>query len=153
MVGPDTPAALVAAISALHWQETNAYGMRVVRVPDRESLHFHQVSGDYWRQDNWMGRQVNIVTHGQPIELRISGQHRPIELGPVEIRATVNGSEAGSYRIGQPDVQVLRVPANASVTLTASATFIPKGLPRNVEQRGLSVVLSLQPEAGSGLAR
>ena len=153
LVGPGTPATLVAAISALHWQETNAYGMRVVRVPDPGSLHFHQVSGDYWRQDNWMGRQVNIVTHEQPIELRISGQHRPIELGPVEIRATVNGSEAGSYRIGQPDVQVLRVPANASVTLTASATFIPKGLPRNVEQRGLSVVLSLQPEAGSGLAR
>ena len=100
-----------------------------------------------------MGRQVNIVTHGQPMELRISGQSRPLELGPVEIRATVNGSEAGSYRIGCPDVQVLRVPANASVTLTASATFIPKGLPRNVEQRGLSVVLSLQPEAGSGLAR
>ena len=130
--------------------------MRVVRVPDRESLHFHQVSGDYWRQDNWMGRQVNIVTHGQPMELRISGQSRPVELAPVEIRATVNGSEAGSYRIGQPDVQVLRVPANASVTLTASATFVPKRpkrLPRDAEQRRLSVVLSLQPEAGSGLAR
>jgi hypothetical protein len=153
LVGPDTPAALVAAISALHWQETNAYGMRVVRVPDPESLHFHHVWGDYWRQDNWMGRQVNIVTHGQPMELRISGQYRPVELGPVEIRATGNGSEAGNYRIGQPDVQVLRVPANASVTLTASATFVPKGLPRDVEQRSLSVVLSLQAETGSGLAR
>src|SRR6516162_6104236 len=147
LVGPDTPGALVAAISALHWQETNAYRVRVVRVPDPESLHFHQVTGDYWRQDNWMGRQVNIVTHGQPMELRISGQSRPVELGPVEIRATVNGSEAGSYRIGCPDVQVLRVPANASVTLTVSATFVPKGLPRDVEHRGLSVVLSLQPEA------
>jgi hypothetical protein len=71
----------------------------------------------------------------------------------VEIRATVNGSERASYRIGQPDTQVLRVPADASVTLTASATFIPKGLPRNAEQRRLSVVLSLQPEAGSELAR
>src|SRR6516225_6990940 len=97
LVGPGTPAALVAAISALHWQETNAYGVRVVRVPDPDSLHFHHVSGDYWPQDNWMGRQVNIVTHGQPMELRISGQYRPVELGPVEIRAIVNGLEAGSY--------------------------------------------------------
>jgi len=153
LVGPGTPAALVAAISALHWQETNAYGVRVVRVPDPDSLHFHHVSGDYWPQDNWMGRQVNIVTHGQPMELRISGQYRPVELGPVEIRAIVNGSEVGSYRIGQPDVQVLRVPGNASVTLKASAIFVPKGLPSSVEQRGLSVVLSLQPETGSGVAR
>ena len=152
LVGPDTPAALVAAISALHWQETNAYGMRVVRVPDRESLHFHQVSGDYWRQDNWMGRQVNIVTHGQPIELRISGQYRPAELGPVEIRAIVNGSEVGRYSIGRPDTQVLRLPANASVTLTSSATFVPKRSKR-FEQRRLSVVLSVQPETGSELAR
>jgi hypothetical protein len=152
LVGPDAPAALVAAISALHWQETKAYGVRVVRVPDRDSLHFHQVSGDYWPDDNWMGRQVNIVTHGQPMELRISGQYRPVKLGPVEIRATVNGSEVGSYRIGQPDTQVLRVPANALVTLTASATFVPKRpkrLPRDDDQRSLSVILSLQPEAGS----
>ena len=113
-------------------------------------------SGIFRRQlekDNWMGRQVNIVTHGQPMELRISGQYRPVELGPVEIRAIVNGSEVGSYRIGQPDVQVLRVPGNASVTLKASAIFVPKGLPSSVEQRGLSVVLSLQPETGSGVAR
>ena len=153
LIGPGTPATLVVAINALHWQETNAHGMRVVRVPDPDSLHFHQVSGDYWPEDNWMGRQVNIVTHGQPLELRITGQHRPAELDPVEIRATVNGSEVASYRIGPPDTQVLRVPANASVTLTASATFVPNGLPGNVDQRSLSVVLNLQPEAGSGLPR
>jgi hypothetical protein len=41
LVGPGTPAALVAAISALHWQETNAHGVRVVRVPDPRSVHFH----------------------------------------------------------------------------------------------------------------
>ena len=103
-----------------------------------------------------MGRQVSIITHGQPIELRISGQHRPVELGLVEIRATVNGSEVGSYRIGQPDTQVLKVPENASVTLTAGATFVPKPPKRltgEADQRSLSVVLSLQPEAGSGPAR
>ncbi len=150
LVGPGTPATLVAAISALHWQETNAYGVRLVRVPDPRSLHYYRVSGDYWPQDSWMGRQVNIVTHGQPIELRIIGQYRPVELGPVEIRATVNGSEVASYHIGPADAQVLRVPADASVTLTASATFIPKGHRRDAEQRSLSVVLGLQPEAGPG---
>jgi hypothetical protein len=153
LVGPGTPATLVAAISALHWQETNAYGVRLVRVPDPRSLHYYRVSGDYWPQDSWMGRQVNIVTHGQPLELRIIGQYRPVELGPVEIRATVNGSEVASYHIGPADAQVLRVPADASVTLTASATFIPKGHPRDAEQRSLSVVLGLQPEAGPGQAR
>ena len=152
LVGPGTPAALVAAISALHWQESNAHGMRVVRVPDPDSLHFYHVWGDYWPQDGWMGRRINIVTHGQPIELRITGQDRPAQLGPVEIRATINGSEVASYRIGQPDTQVLSVPADASVTLTASATFIPKipkKFPRNADQRNLSVVLGLQPESGS----
>jgi len=99
-----------------------------------------------------MGRRVNIVTHGQPIELRITGQYRPAELGPVEIRAAINGSEVASYRIGRLDTQVLSVPADASVTLTASATFIPKvpkRLPRNADPRTLSVVLGLQPESGS----
>jgi hypothetical protein len=153
LIGPGTAGTLVAAISALHWQENNAHGVQVVRVPDPDSLHFHQVSGDYWPQDSWMGREVNIVTHRQPLELRITGLYRPVELGPVEIRATVDGSEVASYRIGQPDTQVLRVPANASVTLTASATFVPNGLSSNAEQRSLSVVLNLQPEAGSGLPR
>jgi hypothetical protein len=152
LVGPGTPAALAAAISALHWQESNAHGMRVVRVPDSDSLHFYHLWGDYWPQDGWMGRQVNIVTHGRPIELRITGQYRPAKLGPVEIRVTTDGSEVATYRIGWPDTQVLTVPADASVTLTASATFIPKvpkRLPRNADQRNLSVVLGLQTESGS----
>ena len=151
LIGPGTPATLVAAISALHWQETNAHGVRVVRLPDPDSLHFYDVSGAYWLRDSWMGRDVKIMTHRQPLELRFIGQYRPVELGPVEIRATVNGSEVAKYRIGQPDTQVLRVPANASVSLTASATFVQKGLPGEV--RNLSVLLSLQPEVGSGSAR
>jgi hypothetical protein len=153
LIAPGTPAAQAAAISALHWSEANAHGVRVVHVPDPGSLHFHRVSGDYWPQDSWMGRQVKIVTHEQPMELRITGQGRPVELGPVEVRATINGSEVASYPIGQRDTQVLKVPANASVILTASGTFVPKGLPRDVEQRSLSVGLSLQPEVGSGLSR
>jgi len=153
LVGPGTSAALFAAISTLHWPETNAHGVRVLRVPDPGSLHFHEVWGDYWPDDSWMGRQVKIVTHQQPIELQITGQYRPVELGPVEIRVTVNGSEVATYRIGQPDTQVLRVPAGASVTLTASATFVPKGLHHSDDQRSLSVILGLLPQAESRPAK
>jgi hypothetical protein len=147
LVGPDTPPALIAAISALHWQETNAHGVRVVRVPDPDSLHFYHVWGDYWPQDGWMGREVNIVTHGQPVEVRISGQYRPAKLGAVDIHAKINGSELANYRIGKADTQVLRVPADASVTLTASDTFIPKGRSPSPDQRSLSVGLGLRSES------
>jgi hypothetical protein len=153
LVGPGTSPALVSAISALHWQETNIYGVRVVRVPDSGSLHFYHIWGDYWPQDGWIGHRVNIVTHGQPVELRISGQSRPADLGPVEISATFNGSAVATYRIGNTDTEVLRVPGEASVTLTASAAFIPTGLPPGVEQRRLSVVLSVQPESALEQAR
>ena len=61
-----------------------------------------------------MGRRVHIVTHRQPIKLRIIGLYGQVELGPVEIRATVNASEVASYRTSQSDTEVLKVPANAS---------------------------------------
>jgi hypothetical protein len=153
LIGPGTSPAMVATISALHWQETDADGVRVVRVPDPDSLHFYHVWGDYWPYDGWMGRRVNIVTHGQPLEIQISGQYRPADLGPVEIHATINGSEEATYRIGKTDTQVLSAPADASITLTASATYIPKGLPLDAEQRRLSVVLHLEPESAHGTAR
>ena len=123
--------------------------MRVVRVPDPGYLQVHTVRGDYWPEDGWMGRQATIVTHGQPIEVRISGRYRPVELGAVEIRAVINGSEMATYRIDQFDTKVLRVPADGSVTLTASAIFVPKQLFRSADRRSLSVPLSLQPQAGS----
>jgi hypothetical protein len=153
LIGPGTSPSLVSAISALHWQETDICGVRVVRVPDSRRLHFYHVWGDYWPQDGWIGRRVNIVTHGQPLELRISGQYRPADLGPVVVRASVNGSEVATYRIGNTDTEVLRVPGDASVTLTAGATFNPKGLPPDAEQRRLSVVLGLQSESALEQAR
>ena len=53
LVGPGTP----AAISALHWQETNAHG---VRVPDPCSLHFHHVWGDLApRHLDWGARSTS----------------------------------------------------------------------------------------------
>ena len=35
LVGPGTPAPLAAAVEALHWQEVQNHGIRVVHVPDR----------------------------------------------------------------------------------------------------------------------
>jgi len=40
LVGPGTPAPLAAAVEALHWQEVQNHGVRVVHVPDRRGLYF-----------------------------------------------------------------------------------------------------------------
>jgi hypothetical protein len=132
----------------LHWQETMDHGVQIVHVPDPRVLHFYYISGDYWPQDgpeSWMGRQINVVTDGRPMQLRIIGRMRPPELGPVEIRV-VNGSEVLSYRIAQPDTQLLTLPANASVVLTANTTFVPARFIHNRDERHLSVAIDLQPQ-------
>jgi hypothetical protein len=148
---------LAAAVETLHWPETTDHGVWVVRVPDQQLLHFHYVLGDYYYgggPDNWMGRQINIVTHGKPMELRITGRYRPPEPDPVEI-SVVDGSEVSRYRITEHDTKVLSLPADASVILTASDTFVPARTLRNlqngdpvfhgVETRPLSVAIGLQP--------
>jgi hypothetical protein len=38
LIGPGTPAPLAAAVEALHWQEVQNHGIRVVHVPDRVRL-------------------------------------------------------------------------------------------------------------------
>ena len=40
LVGPGTPAPLAAAVEALHWQEEQNHGVRVVHAPDRRDMHF-----------------------------------------------------------------------------------------------------------------
>jgi hypothetical protein len=147
LVGPGTPAALAAAVDALQWQQTNDHGVRIVRVPDPRLLHFPYITGEYFR-DSWMGRQVSIVTHGQPVQLRITGRWRPLALGPVEIRVS-NGSDVSRYSIAQQNTQVLSVPADATVTLTASATFVPDTVIHNGDVRNLSVAISLEQDARS----
>lgn len=150
IAGPGTDQRLITALDALHWPTTNDHGVRLVRVPEARFLHFHRVSGDYWpgpdSAESWMGRQIKIVTHGCPVRLRVSGRYRPPELGPVEIRVA-NGTEESSYHITSPDAwALLTIPADASVTVTASSTFVPAEVLRNGDQRNLSVVFSLQPE-------
>jgi hypothetical protein len=149
LMGPGTPAPLAAAVEALHWLETIDHGVGVVHVPNPQSLHFHYVLGDFWPQEGWMGNQITIVTHGQPMQLRISGRWRPSELGPVEIRV-VKGSDVSRYQIAQQDTQEVSLPADGSCTLTASSTFMPARIFHNEDRRLLSVTLSLHPNAASG---
>jgi hypothetical protein len=147
LVGPGTPAPLAVAVDALHWPETNDHGVRIVHVPDPRVLHFYYISGDYWPQDgpeSWMGRQIKVVTGARPMQLRMTGRMRPADLGPGEIRVD-NGSEVSHYRIGQPDTQLLTLPANASFILTANATFVPARFIHNGDERHLSVAIDLQP--------
>jgi hypothetical protein len=106
-------------------------------------LHFYYVLGDYWLEDGWMGHQINIVTHGQPMQLSITGRDRPPWLGPVEI-SVINGSDVSHYRITEHDTQVLSLPADVSVILTASGTFAPARILHNADERPLSVGISLQ---------
>jgi len=146
LVGPGTPTPVAAAIEGLHWQETRDHGITVVRVPDSRSLHFYYILGDYWPEggpESWMGHQINIVTHGQPVQLSIIGRYRTPQLGPVEI-SVVNGSDVSRYRITEHDSQVLSLPADASVILTASDTFVPARISHNGDERPLSVRISLQ---------
>ena len=96
-----------------------------------------------------MGNQIKIVTHGEPMQLRISGRYRPPELGPVEIRV-VKGSDVSRYQIAQQDTQEVSLPADGSCTLMASSTFMPGRIFHNEDRRLLSVILSLHPNAGSG---
>ncbi len=149
LMGPGTPAPLAAAIEALRWQETIDHDVRIVRVPDPQFLHFYYVLGDFWPIDGWMGKQVNIVTHGKPVQLGISGRGRPAELGTVEIRV-LKGSDASRYQIAKQDTQEFSLPADSSCTLTASSTFMPARIFHGDDRRLLSVTLSLHPNAASG---
>jgi hypothetical protein len=53
----------------------------------------------------------------------------------------------GNYK---QDTQLLNLPADASITLTASDTFEPARVLHNGDERRLSVLIDLRPDAGSG---
>ena len=140
LIGPGTPQPLIDGMRALNWETTDNHGVQVLRVPDQRSLRFYYVTGDYWPADKWMGKTARIVTHRQPLELRITGQYRPSRIEPVEIRLA---DDAGILRflIGNGDSKTISIPANASITVTANATF---GV--GYGSRQMSVTLSLEPK-------
>jgi hypothetical protein len=98
--------------------------------------------------------QVSAILVGPgtpaPLAAAVDALHWPetndhgVRIVHVEIRVD-NGSDVSHYRIGQPDTQLLTLPANASVNLTANATFVPARLMRNGDERHLSVAIDLQP--------
>jgi hypothetical protein len=137
---PGTSQALVHAVHALHWPATKDHEVEIMRVPEYQSLRFYYVDGDYWPSDEWMGKAVHVVTQGTPVRLSINGQYRPPE--PVEIRV-VNGVDAKLYTIGPNDMQIVDIPANASVTITAASTF---RVSDRGEYRSLSVHLKVETE-------
>jgi len=140
LIGPGTPQSLIDEIRALNWETTNDHGVQVVQVPDQRLLRFYYVTGNYWPDDKWMGKEARIVTHGQPLELHITGQYRPPEIKRVEIRLA---DDAGISRffIGNGDSKTISVPATASITLTAKATF---GV--GIGSRQMSVTLNVEPK-------
>ena len=142
LIAPGTPETLVDALHSLNWDTANDHGIQIVRVPNQNSLCFHYIAGDYWPLDKWMGKQVNVVVKGQSMRLRISGRDRPPQVGPVEVRI-VNGSNVARYQIGSQDTQVVRLPPDCSVTVTASATWEPEP-----DTRAISVHVSLEPDVG-----
>jgi hypothetical protein len=148
LVGPGAPGKLAAAVHSLNWPETMDHGMKIVHVPDPGILHFHYISGDYWPESgpaSWMGREIKIVTHNEPMKLCIAGQSRPPKVGPVEI-TVANGTDVSHYQIGHEDRQILSLPANATATITASTTFVPARVTHNGDLRALSVTLCANSE-------
>jgi hypothetical protein len=140
LIGPGTPQTLIDAMRALNWETTNDHGVQVVRVPDQRSLRFYYITGDYLPLDKWMGKEARIVTHGQPLEMRITGQYLPSKIKRVEIRLA-DDAGISRFSIGNGDSKTISVPADASITLTANRTFGVGGGPRQI-----SVMLSLEPK-------
>ena len=145
LIGLGTQPQLVAAITAQGWPQHMDHGIDVVKVPLSSALDYYYTEGDYWPSaapQNWMGRQVHIVTHGTPITLTIAGKWRPLSV-PVQITVTTPSGLA-VYLIGQATVQVIHITADSIVTLTANKTFVPNEIIHNGDTRELSVLLSLE---------
>ena len=109
---------------------TNAVGMGCAlhAISTRLLLPFAKLSEG--PLDGFDPEQINIVTHGQRMRLRISGRYRPSQLGRVEIRF-VNGSDTRWRRIDQLNTQIVNLSSDSSVRLTGNATFVPNQTIRN----------------------
>jgi hypothetical protein len=87
-----------------------------------------------------MGKEARIVTHGQPLVMRITGQYLPSKIKRVKIRLA-DDAGVSRFSIRNGDSKTISVPADASITLTANPTFGVGSGPRQI-----SVMLSLEPK-------
>jgi hypothetical protein len=150
LTGPSTPRLMAAAIAGQHWPQHDKFGMTVIQVPPANQLTYSRIEGDYWASPaslNWMGKRAVVYTHGTPAILTLDGRWRPPD--DPEYITLVNGSERSVYRITRPDSKTVQLPANATIVLTASSTFIPDRIIHNGDQRALSVAVSLQQTPGT----
>jgi hypothetical protein len=145
LIGPGTPPPLITAINALDWPQHTDHGIVVVQVPPPSKLNYLYVDGEYWPGDSpesWMGGQLRIVTHGHPAVLTLLGKWRPTTL-PLTVTLTTPSAKT-VYPINPKTVQVIPLPANTDLTLTASGTFVPDEFLHNADMRHLSVLISLE---------
>jgi hypothetical protein len=144
LLGPGASPAIVAAISAMGWQQHLDHGVLAVKLPPASSLAYAYIQGDYWpwaASSNWMGRQVTVITHGMPATLVLTGT----PYGPQPLIITQTGpSGRRRYLLGSGKVQTIQVAADTTLKLVASATFVPQNIIHNGDIRHLSVQISLQ---------
>lgn len=141
LLAPNTVPAQAAAILAQGWPAQAAEGGTIIKVPSADSIAYFSLTGDYWGSpapNNWMGKQIKIVTHNFPLHLKLLGQWtRPSP--SMRISVTV-GENTMVYPVTQKTVIPVDVPANATATITANETWVPD---LNADNRHLSVMLAL----------
>jgi hypothetical protein len=121
-------------------------GVQVIKVPDLSGLKYQYITGDYWPSPaayNFMGKRIQVVTHGVAVTLSLSGKYRPLTR-PVLIRVE-NQAGTQTVSIGQRQYATINLPADAVTTLTASQTFDPGSILKNGDSRDLSVLVSVTP--------
>jgi hypothetical protein len=144
LLAPGTPAILMNAIAALQWHSRIDHGVTIVSAPDGNTLKYFSVAGDYWPASfplNWMGRTVQITTHGIPATLTISGAASPFQ-NPI-ILTLSNETSHTNYTVGRTSHLSIALPPMDTTTLTASSVFIPERIEHNKDTRQLSVLITI----------
>jgi len=144
--GPGTPPVIAAAIASLGWTSRADSGVLVITPPASASISYRYVMGDAWPAaagPEWMGRQVEIITHNAPSILTLSGQDRPAGLAETITLAT--GGQSQQMSFGRGTIKSLTLPANADITITAATLFRPHDYFPTADRRHVSVTLTLRP--------
>lgn len=145
LIGPGTAPAIANAIAAMNWPENTDHGIVIVHVPPPSSLNYFLAEGDYWpspEPENWIGRRFHLITHGTPMTLTLTGKWRPMS-APAQVTVTTPFNQV-IYPVNQATVEIIHVPANSELTLTAAQTFVPADVLHNGDTRQLSVTVALQ---------
>ena len=146
LVGPTTPAALVAALAGLGWRHSEDQGIDVIQVPPPESLRYVHIAGDYWPSadpTSWIGRNAVIRTHGTAAELTLHG----VGFLHPDVTVTLSRpSQRSEYHVVAGNVTTIPLLADTETSVTSSSTFVPDQVFfHNGDTRELSLLVSLRP--------